>query len=301
MSELERPLRRVEQIPIDQIHVLNPRSRNKKVHTDLIENIALVGLKRPISVSLRIGPDGGKRYELICGQGRMEALLALHQTEIAAFVIEATDEDCLVMSLVENVARRAHRPIDLMREVGSLRARGHTDGEIGKMIGVTSSWVNMIGGLLERGEEKLLTAVEAGLIPLGLATDIARSSGTEIQNLLSDAYEQGLRGKKLKSLRQLLERRAKRDNQVRSNALGAPRARRKKLTATEMRRLLEREADKQRLLAKKAAFTHDRLVFATQALKELFSIEAFAKILRAEQLDVLPKLLAGRIHATERA
>ncbi|WP_164829395.1 hypothetical protein [Sinorhizobium meliloti] len=43
------------------------------------------------------------------------------------------------MSLVENIARRLPRPIDLMREIGALRARGYTDAAIAEKIGIGSS------------------------------------------------------------------------------------------------------------------------------------------------------------------
>jgi len=49
---------RVTLIPIDEIQILNPRSRNKKVHADLIENIKTVGLKRPITVSKKADAQG---------------------------------------------------------------------------------------------------------------------------------------------------------------------------------------------------------------------------------------------------
>ena len=51
------------------------------------------------------------------------------------------------MSLVENCARRQHRAIDLMQEVGALRKRGYNDREIAGKIGVTPEYVNMIAGL----------------------------------------------------------------------------------------------------------------------------------------------------------
>ena len=40
---------------------------------------------------------------LVCGQGRLEAFQSLGQREIPALVVEADSDDCLVMSLVENV------------------------------------------------------------------------------------------------------------------------------------------------------------------------------------------------------
>ncbi|MHC9097273.1 plasmid partitioning protein RepB C-terminal domain-containing protein [Pseudomonas aeruginosa] len=285
----------VELIPIAQIRVLNPRTRNKRIHNELIENIRDIGLKRPITVSRRIESRGPHKYDLVCGQGRLEAFLALQQTTIPAFVIDANEEDCLVMSLVENVARRQHRPIDLMNEVGRLRERGHNDYEIAELIGVTASWVNMIGGLLERGEEKLLSAVETGLIPLSMATDIAKSSETEIQNLLAEAYEKGFRGKKLTTLRHLLELRAKKDKLVRASPMGNRQPPKKRLTSADFRRLLERDAERQRLMVKKATYTHDRVIFASLALKELLDSEDFVELLKTERLGSVPKLIQTRI------
>ncbi len=286
---------RIALIPIAEIHILNPRTRNKKIHHELIENIKTVRLKRPITLSRRVSPQGSFNYDLVCGQGRLEAFLALEATEIPAFVIDAAEEDCLVMSLVENVARRQHRPIDLMNEVGRLKGRGKTDAEIATIIGSTSSWVNMIVNLIERGEEKLLSAVETGLIPLSMATDIARSSESDIQDLLTDAYERGIRGKKITKLRHLLELRAKKDKLVRGNPLGVSQNKKKRLTPTDLRHLFEREAERQRLMVKKSAFTHDRVVFSIQAIKELLAVSDFEKLLSTEHLDSMPKLIQARL------
>jgi ParB/RepB/Spo0J family partition protein len=146
-------------------HGSEPRARNKRQHREIVNNIEAIGLKRPITVSRRDGA-GGPRYDLVCGEGRLEAFQMLGQTEIPAVVIEASESECLVMSLVENIARRTPRPIDLMKEIGALRSRGYTDAEIAEKIGVGASWVNMIASLLERGEERLVAAVETGLIPI---------------------------------------------------------------------------------------------------------------------------------------
>jgi len=286
----------VQSIPIDSIAIVNPRSRNRRTHSELTESIRDAGLKRPITVSRKKQADGNYLYDLVCGQGRIEAYLALGQTHIPAHVISASEEDTLIMSLVENVARRQHRPMDLMREVGRLRERGHSDGEIATQIGVTASWVNMIGGLLDRGEEKLLSAVETGLIPLSLATNIARSSEAEIQIMLAEAYQGGFRGKKLSTLRRLLDIRAKRDGLVRTTQAGSGRTKKKKMTIAEMRRIFEREAEKHRLMAKQASIVHERLAVATQALKEILATPDFANILRAQHLDTIPKVLANRIY-----
>ena len=73
-----RPAQRVEWIPLDRITIVNPRTRNKRVFKEIVDNIAQVGLKRPITVTRRMEADG-PFYDLVCGQGRLEAYRALGQ------------------------------------------------------------------------------------------------------------------------------------------------------------------------------------------------------------------------------
>lgn len=285
----------IEMIPISRITVLNPRARNKRQHREIVNNIEAIGLKRPITVSRRPG-EGSPRYDLVCGEGRLEAFQMLGQTEIPAVVIEAAEAECLVMSLVENIARRQHRPIDLMEEIGSLHRRGYNDTEIAAKIGVTPSWVNMIVTLLERGENRLVAAVETGLIPISLAVDIARATSEETQNLLIDAYESGqLRGKKLGVVRRMLDQRMKRNGRAAAvHGLGRRNANRR-MTSTDLMQIYQREAEKQRILVKKSDFTQTRLLFIVEALRDLLSDDGFTTLLRAEQLETMPRALAMRI------
>ena len=285
----------IEMIPISRITVLNPRTRNKRQHREIVNNIEAIGLKRPITVSRREGP-GGPRYDLVCGEGRLEAFQMLGQSEIPAVVIEASESECLVMSLVENIARRVQRPIDVMSEIGALRKRGYSEAEISRKIGVASSWVSMIVSLLERGEERLLSAVETGLIPISLAMEISRAESEEAQDLLLDAYETGkLRGKKLASVRRLLDLRMRsRSKSMTSGKLGRKGSNRK-LTASDLMQVYQREAEKQRLLVKKSDFTQTRLLFIVEAIKDLLADDGFLTLLRAEGLETMPRALAMRI------
>src|SRR5712675_3799941 len=133
----------VEMIPIERITVINPRVRNKKIFKEIIANIAELGLKKPITVTRRDEADG-PRYDLVCGQGRLEAYQALGQAEIPALVVEADMEDCMVMSLVENLARRQHRAIDLLHGIESLKQRGYADAVIARKTGLTTEYVKDI-------------------------------------------------------------------------------------------------------------------------------------------------------------
>jgi ParB family transcriptional regulator, chromosome partitioning protein len=287
---------RIEMIALDSITVLNPRTRNRKQHQEIIENIRIIGLKKPITVSLRHDRDGIAHYDLVCGQGRLEAFRALGQTEIPAIVTQDEPEECLLKSLVENIARRQHSPIEQLQEIGRLRQRGHTEPAIAEMLGVSSSWVNMITRLLDHGEQRLLRGVESGLIPLSLAVDIAKASETEIQDLLTDAYTSGtFRGKKLGAVRRLLEQRYKeRKRETVGNSLPKRSYRRPQID--DLRRLYETEAEKHRILIKKADFVQQRLLFIVGALKDLFSEDdEFAQLLESENLRTLPKQLDLRI------
>ena len=285
---------KLEMIPTDKVVTINPRSRNRRQHREIVDNIDTIGLKRPITVSRR-STATGDRYDLVCGEGRLEAFRMLGATEIPAVVIDASENDCLVMSLVENIARRKHRPIDLMQEIGNLSKRGYSDKEIADKIGISASYVNMLVKLLDQGEERLVAAVETGLIPVSFAIDIARADSTSIQNLLMDAYQDGkIKGKKLAAIRRMLEQREKRNPKVPDTGLGR-RNQPRSTTPAELLRVYQREAEKQRILVKKSDFTQTKLLFIVEALKELLADRGFAKVLKEERLATLPRALASRI------
>lgn len=287
--------KQVRTIPIDQIRFLNPRVRNRRNFQEIVQSIANVGLKRPITVSPRKSETDSASYDLVCGQGRIEAFIQLGQTEIPAIVIEAEESDCLVMSLVENCARRQHRAIDLLQDISTLRGRGYSDREIAPKIGVSPEYVHMIGILLENGEERLLTAVEAGILPLNMAMEIAKSSDEDVQRALTQAYtEKKLRGKKLVAVQRLIEQRRRRGKHMYDSQFGRRSAKRP-LTSESIMRVYRQEADRQKLLVKKAEVTQSRLLFIVEAIRELRDDENFANLLKAESLDTMPAFLEQRI------
>lgn len=171
----------VAMVPLDQIAVLNPRVRNKRVFREIVDSISKVGLKKPITVSRKKKVNGSLPFELVCGQGRLEAFLALGELEIPAIVIEASKEDSLIMSLVENLARRKHRPLELLHDIGALGGRGYSAKEIAQKTGLTIEYVRAIRRLIDEGEERLLAAVETGQIPVNVAIEIADAEDEDVQ------------------------------------------------------------------------------------------------------------------------
>lgn len=281
----------VKMIPLDRIAILNPRVRNRKIFKEIIENISEVGLKRPITVARRDDVNG-PQYELICGQGRLEAYQALGQLEIPALVVDADPEDCLMMSLVENLARRQHRAIDLLHDVEGLKRRGYSDAAIAGKTGLSAEYVKGVIRLLEKGELRLLRAVEAHQIPVSIAVQIAAASDEDTQLVLQQAYEKKLlRGRKLIATRRLIEQR-----RLRGKGLSSHQKRREKaLSSNALLRVYQEDVDRKRLLIHKANATRNRLTFVTEAMRKLIADENFVTALRAEGLDTLPRNLAERL------
>lgn len=289
----------VEMIPIEQINVLNPRSRNKLIFQGIVSNISNIGLKKPITVARRVQPLDGKIYDLVCGQGRLEAFIALGQTEIPALIEEATREDCFLMSLIENLARRAQSPVELLREISNLKNRGYNSTEIAKKIDHAKSYVIGVIHLLDHGEDRLLSAVEKGRIPLSVAMQISDADEAGIQQALCDAYEdKTLRGRKLLTVRRIIEQRKTSGKRFRT---GAHKKTDRVPSAEALVRAYRQEADRQKLFVKKARLTENHLLFVVSALKKMFQDENFLTLLRAEGLETLPAYLADRIQITEKA
>ncbi len=287
----------VQMIPVDQINVLNPRSRNRIVFQSIVSNISNIGLKKPITVTPRADTTNGKSYDLVCGQGRLEAFIALGQPEIPAMVREASREECFLMSLVENVARRQQRPLELLREITNLKSRGYSSVEIAKKIDVAKSYVIAVVHLLKKGEERLLYAVEKGRIPLSVAIQIADADEEGLQRALCQAYEdKTLRGRKLLTVRRIIEMRKANGKETRP---GVPRRNEGLASADALVRAYRQEADRQQLLVKKSQIAQHRLLFIVSALKKLFADENFLTLLRAEEMHTLPTYLAERIQIHE--
>jgi ParB family chromosome partitioning protein len=280
-------------IPVAQINVLNPRSRGKAKFAQITGNIAKLGLKRPVTVAAAEHRGSGARYDLVCGQGRLEAYVALGQAEIPAVVVTGTREDLMLMSLAENLARRSHSATELVRAVRALKDRGYTVPEIARKTDLDPSYVRGVIVLLDRGEERLLVAVEKGHLPVNVAITIATSDDKAVQRALQDAYERNdLRGKSLIRARRLIDKRRASGKKPRR---GPRPAGDKPVSAEAVLKTFQQETVRQKLVVQKAKICETRLLFAVSALRQLFRDDHFVTLLRAEGLDSLPEYLAAQL------
>src|ERR1700683_2038832 len=155
----------VQMIPIDHIRIINPRLRNKAKLEMIVVILKKLGLKTPMQVSRRSADEGTEPgYDLVCGQGRIEACMALGYKEIPAIVAEVSKEERLLRGLGENAARRFPVPADLLREIERLKVAGYGNGDIGKKLGISESYVSNLMTLKRAGEEGLMTGALNGKI-----------------------------------------------------------------------------------------------------------------------------------------
>lgn len=283
----------IEIIPVGAIDVVNPRARNRRIFKEIVTSVAELGLKRPITVK-RKACEGEPRYDLVCGQGRLEAYQALGQREIPAVVVDATNEDSAIMSLVENCARRQHRAIDLLHDIEGLRGRGYEFDDIARKTGLSIEYVKGVSSLLENGEHRLLRAVEAGQMPVSIAVMISQAQDADIQSVLQQAYEEKLlRGQRLLAAKKLIEQRRRRGKGYKT---GPRRTDATPMSSNALLRAYRQDVDRKRVLIRKSNSTKARLIFILEALRKLLVEPEFLAILEDEKLDTLPKNLALRLH-----
>ena len=271
-------------ISIEDIHILNPRVRNQIIAEEIRQNIRSIGLKRPITVAPRKDSKNGKKYDLVCGQGRIEAFIAAGETEIPAVIREVSEEDAHIMSLVENIARRNNSALELLQSIKYLKGQGYADDAIAGKTNLGKDYIRGIIRLLEDGEEYLVNAVEKGRIPLYQALNIAAEDDAAVQTALTEAYESGaLTGKKLVVVQKIISRR-----KHYGKGLSAPPREKANLSAEDLIAAYENGArEKKRLLAQ-SNYIKDVLDYTAMALRQLLNDVHFTNQLKAVGMNEIP-------------
>jgi ParB family chromosome partitioning protein len=285
----------VQIIPIDKITIVNGRKRGQTKFRQIVSNISHIGLKKPITVARRTGKSGEVSYDLVCGQGRLEAFVALGQKEVPAMVIDANEEELMLMSLAENMARRQRTSIEMAREIVALHDRGNSIQEIARRVDLDQTYVRGIVRLLKNGEERLLRAVEQRQVPLSMAIEIAESDDHEIQRLMTEAYEKKeLTGRSLLAVRKLLDQRRSKGKalytRIRNGAA---------LSSGDLLKVYKKETARLQMLVNRANQSETSIRFVVTAFKTLMADEQFASLLKSESLNSMPRYLSDHVLGKE--
>lgn len=271
-------------IPIEEINILNPRVRNQIIAEEIRQNIRTVGLKRPITVTPRKDDKNGKKYDLVCGQGRLEAFVAAGEREIPAIVRDVSVEDAHIMSLVENIARRNSNALELLQSIKYLKSQGYEDDAIAAKTNLGKDYIRGIIRLLEQGEEYLVNAVEKGRIPLYQALIIVTEDDAAVQRALAEAYESGaLSGKKLVVMQKIISRR-----KHYGKGLSAPQRDNAKISAEDLIAAYEKGAQEKKQILAQSNYIKHVLAYTSTALRQLLNDVHFTNQLKAVGMNEIP-------------
>ena len=143
---------------------------------DLIASVKEQGFLQPILV--RRIPDG---YELIAGERRLRAAQALGMTEIPAMIKSVSEEDSLVLSIIENVQREELNPMEEAHAFQRLIDEfNFSQEQIAQSVGKDRSTVANTLRLLNLPQE-MQEAVSRGTITMGHARCLLSLENTQEQ------------------------------------------------------------------------------------------------------------------------
>ena len=183
--------RRYDDVPLDQVKVINSRNREKDQFEMNVGSIEYVGLLKPIRVNDKFLERTGL-YELICGEGRLLAYRKLGRDKIQAQIVTCTRKEAYLQSLVENIARTPRDSVEHARNMKRMHDEGCSFKEIAGYAVQKERVVRDYIRLVEQGEDRLIRGVEAGVFPIGFAIKVASTDSSQIQNVLMDAFDEGI-------------------------------------------------------------------------------------------------------------
>ncbi|ECB3951176.1 ParB N-terminal domain-containing protein [Salmonella enterica] len=279
----------IHMIKISDIKVVIPRSRNKLRHSENTESIDTSGLRKPITVRRIV--DKKYQFALICGQGRLESLTALGEELTPAIVLDIDENKAYIMSLVENMARVVPRAGEQFQRIKEMTEQGLTNKEISNSTGLSLHWITSLTMLISKGENKLLSAVESGSIPISLAVEIARVDFEGGQELLIKAFDKGLiKHKDVGKIREILDSRDEGLKGYLNNNFGITK-KKKKMTTDELKKIYQDNISQHRKIKNKAEYVEMNLLIANQIFKELVNDEEFLRILDEESLNEVVNII----------
>lgn len=169
-----------QDIPVDQImdSIIRDRVNLNEGIDDLVGSFERDGQEVPIKVRV---VSGDTPYEIVVGRRRLAAAQALGWKHIRGFVVELDDKAMLKALTTENTARLDTSFIGKAQMTCLALEEGHTQLEVGELLGVSQSLVSFMLRVYRGIGPKLINAI-------GDAPGIGRKKWQTLQKLI-DACE----------------------------------------------------------------------------------------------------------------
>jgi len=273
--------RRIAQIPVDKIDVSNPRKRDEERFKEMVKNISVLGLYKPICVNERNLKKTG-RYELVCGEGRLKAYQQNGMTHIDAEIINVDEAKALLMGLAENLTRTRKDIIDLARRLLRMREQGMSFADLAQITGKSQLSMRNYIELMQKGEERLIRGVEDDRFTMDFALKVLQCPGSEVQNFLLDEYENGrISTRDLDYIRRILK---EREAKGLSNT---------DMTHTKLSIIIRDETKKQKLLYAQRKIKRNDALYLMECLESLWGDEKFNQMI-GELKDLMKPEIKGQ-------
>lgn len=275
--------RRYEEVPVEQIKVINSRDRDTTQFKMNVTSISELGLMKPIRVNDRFLEKSGF-YELICGEGRLLAHRELGKDHILAEVVTCSRKEAYLESLVENIARTKPGTMDFAREIRQLHDEGWSFEKIGRVACKSPEYIRQYIRLIEQGEERLIHGVEQGVFPITFALQVAFSESSQLQHLLMDAFDQGIvTTNNFAQARKLISQQAKQHKKRPDTS--------KQYTVSELKQDIAEATKRKASFVKQAESKENRFLTLLSGINALWREAAVVDLLRQEGLNKRPELM----------
>lgn len=286
-------LRDVIDIKIDQIKIINPRQRDQTRFEENIDSIRRLGLKRPIVVNSRYLAEHSF-YELVCGQGRIEAFQKLGFDTIPALTIDVDRETAYIMSIAENATRMTPPPIWFAQVIKGLADGGMPVKQIAVILNRSVDKIRDYLMLIQQGDKVLIEAVEQGTITSSAAFMIMREPSHELQQLLTNCVDQGVIDfTDVPAVRNLIRRRIR--LQQGEGSKRPTKTTYSEMTVESLRKEIVRTLEKQENFVRKSRRYENQIVIIIEEYSRLKLDPDWLMLLQTQKLTDYPKLKGDQL------
>ncbi len=174
------------------------------------------------------------------------------------------------------------------REAKLLHDEGLDYDQIGKIYCRSPEYVRQYIGLVENGEDRLIQGVQQNVFSISFAVLVAQSDDASIQNVLMDAFDQGVVNcQNFARARRIIGARLERASQ----GNGAAKKNRAGLTVAVLKKDISDLTKAKDSFVREAESKENRFLTLLTAINALWHDEAFVKIITEEQVTDRPELV----------
>ena len=172
--------------------------------------------------------------------------------------------------------------MDFARELKRLHDEGWDYKRISGVACKTERYIKEYIKLVEKGEDRLIRGVEQGVFPMGFAVRVSMSNDAQIQNVLMDAFDEGIvTTTNFAQARKIISARAK-DTKIRNST--------NTYTVTQLRQDISKVTKAKVSYVREAKTKENRFVSLFEEINMLWRDAEFLEILKEESLAQRPKL-----------